>query len=299
LRRQPPPLILLEEARRLPRSALAADAPVVRQTHVHPILVAAPSELAPQEQEQDQVSDIAKLRPRTILIVMAMSGEAAPIICSLGLTEQKRAFDPRDPMQAFEGRVGEIALVVVLNGKDPRPPHVDLAGPSAAAVSTAQAIKTFAPDLVISAGTAGGLGSRGVKVGDVVLSRQIVFHDRRLPLGPAWEEYALGNYPHPGTQTAASALGLSTAVVATGSYFVNISTSDLSVINDVGAAVVDMEAAAVAEVCFIYKTRMVALKAITDDVEHPDIAQFEEHFQLANKQLAKTMREFLAYLQRP
>lgn len=230
---------------------------------------------------------------------MAMRGEAEPIIHSIGLTALPHAFDARDPMQAFEGRVGPAELVVVLNGRSPRPPHVDLAGPTPAAVSTAQAIKTFAPDLVISAGTAGGLGSRGVKVGDVVLSRQIVFHDRRLPLGPAWEEYALGNYPHPGTGRAASALGLSTAVVATGSYFVNVSTSDLTVINDVGAAVVDMEAAAVAEVCFLYRTPMIALKAITDDIEHPHVAQFEANFQRANRHLAEAMRELLAYLQRP
>jgi 5'-methylthioadenosine nucleosidase len=263
---------------------------------VHPTSASEGQQLAPQA--HDQAPDIAELRPRTVLVVMAMSGEAEPIVHSFGLTEHRRAFEARDPMQAFEGRVGTTALVVVLNGKSPRPPHVDLAGPRPAAVSTAQAIKTFAPDLVISAGTAGGLGSRGVKVADVVLSRRIVFHDRRLPLGPAWEEYALGDYPHPRTERAASALGLSTSVVATGSYFVNISTSALSVINEVGAAVVDMEAAAVAETCYLYKTPMIALKAITDDVEHPHVAQFEANFQLANGHLATTMREFLAYLQR-
>jgi 5'-methylthioadenosine nucleosidase len=261
------------------------------------ILVAATLQIAPHA--QDQAFDLAELRPKKILIVMAMSGEAGPIIRSFGLTENKRAFGARDPMQAFEGRVGKTALIVVLNGKNPRPPHLDLTGPTAAAVTTSQAIKTFSPGLVINAGTAGGLGSRGVKVGDVVLSQQIVFHDRRIPLGPAWEEYALGNYPHARTQNAASALGLKTAVVATGSSFVNVSTSDLKVINSVEASVVEMEAAAVAEICAIYKTKMVALKAITDDVEHPALTQFDANFQLANTNLEKKMRELVAYLQRP
>ncbi|MBI2795688.1 MAG: hypothetical protein HYX65_03160 [Gemmatimonadetes bacterium] len=262
-----------------------------------PLLVAAAIQLAPQA--QDQGFDIADLRPKKILVVMAMSGEAEPVIRSFGLTARKRVFDARDPMRAFEGRVGRTALIVVINGRNPRPPHLDLAGPTAAAVTTAQAIKAFAPDLVISLGTAGGLGSRGVRVGDVLLSRQIVFHDRRIPLGPAWEEFALGNYPHARTQSAASALGLATAVIASGSSFINIATSDLSVINGVAASVVEMEAAAVAEVCFIYKTRMIALKAITDDVEHPNVSQFEANFQLASNNLSKALRQLVTYLQRP
>lgn len=247
----------------------------------------------------DPAFDLAEIRPKKILIMMAMSGEAEPIIRSLDLTESKGAFDVRDPMRAFAGQVGKTQIVVVVNGKSPRKSHLDLTGPTAAAVATSQAVKTFAPDLVINAGTAGGLGSKGMKVGEVALSRAIVFHDRHIPFGADWEEYALGNYPHPRTEDAARALGIKTAVVATGSSFVNVSTSDLSVIRKVEASVVEMEAAAVAEVCAIYKVRMVALKAVTDDVEHPNVAQFRANFRLANEELAARLRDLLTYLQRP
>ena len=100
-----------------------------------------------------------------------------------------------------------------------------------------------------------------MKVGDVVLSRRILFHDRHIPLGADWEAYALGDYPHP--------------------------------------TVLEMEAAAVAEVCAIYEVTMVALKAITDDVERPSLTQFDAHFRLANENLATTLRDLVAYLQRP
>ena len=75
--------------------------------------------------------------------------------------------------------------------------------------------------------------------------------------------------------------------------------ADLSVIKKVEASVVEMEAAAVAEVCAIYKVKMVALKAITDDVEHPNLAQFRDNFRLANENLAAKMRDLVTYLQRP
>ncbi len=254
-------------------------------------------ESAPRAHTQEV--DLADMRPRKILLVMAMREEAEPVIQRLGLKEKQRALDPRDPMRVFTGRVGSRKLVLILNGKGPREPYLNLTGPVAAAMTTAQAIRTFSPDLVINAGTAGGFGSRGLSVGDVALSRAIVFHDRHSPFGGAREEYALGRYPQPRTERAAAELGLKTAVVATGNSFVNASTTDLSVIRKVDASVVEMEAAAVAEVCAIYKVKMVALKAVTDDVERPEVAQFRDNLRLASSNLADRLRELLLYLQRP
>ncbi len=246
-----------------------------------------------------QEVDLADLRPRKILLVMAMREEADPVIQRLGLREKQRALDPRDPMRVFTGRVGSRKLVLILNGKGPREPYLNLTGPVAAGLTTAQAIRKFSPDLVINAGTAGGFGSRGLRVGDVALSRAIVFHDRHSPFGGAREEYALGRYSQPRTERAAAALGLTTAVVATGNSFVNVSTTDLTVIRKVDASIVEMEAAAVAEVCAIYKVKMVALKAVTDDVERPEVAQFRDNLRLASSNLADRLRELLLYLQRP
>jgi 5'-methylthioadenosine nucleosidase len=247
---------------------------------------------------EGQQGDLADLRPKRVAVLMAMREEAEPLIQSLGLTEAPDTFDRRDPMRAFRGRIGAIEVVVVLHGKGPRE-DLNLTGPVAAAMATSQAVKTLSPDLVINAGTAGGFGSRGVRVGEVLLSRAIVFHDRHSPFGGAREAYALGNYPQPGTERTARDLGIKTAVVATGNSFVNVSTTDLSVIRKVDAAVVEMEAAAVAEVCAVYKVKMVALKAVTDDVEHPNVGQFRANLQLAATNLATKLRDLLTYLQRP
>lgn len=49
-------------------------------------------------------------------------------------------------------------------------------------MSTYAAISVFKPDLVISAGTAGGFSELGAGIGDVYISTKCVFHNRLIPI---------------------------------------------------------------------------------------------------------------------
>lgn len=59
---------------------------------------------------------------------------------------------------------------------------VDNVGTVPAAVAAYLAVQSFAPDLVVNAGTAGGFKSRGAAIGDVYVGTSTVHHDRRIPL---------------------------------------------------------------------------------------------------------------------
>ena len=59
---------------------------------------------------------------------------------------------------------------------------VDNVGTVPAAVIAYLAVHEFAPDLVISIGTAGGFAARGAKIGDVFLATGFANHDRRIPI---------------------------------------------------------------------------------------------------------------------
>ena len=98
---------------------------------------------------------------------------------------------------------------------------------------------------------------------------------------------------------AAKDLGVKSGTVATGSSLVNVATDDLSSIRDEKAAIVEMESAAIAERAADYGVKMIALKAVTDLVEHPDPAQFPNNLKTASKALTRKMVETLNYLQRP
>jgi len=111
---------------------------------------------------------------------MAMMHEADPLIklCALKpLTSL--ALSP--PLQGFEGHFAGVELFVVVNGsRDVRELNgsvrVDGKGAAArvegvsvvpAAISTWEAVKVLRPQLVINAGTAGGVHARGAKRGQV------------------------------------------------------------------------------------------------------------------------------------
>ena len=115
----------------------------------------------------------------------AMEAEAAPLIEHLGLTLQKDAIPPPAPCVVYSGAQDGAQVHVVVNGKCST--HgVDSVGTVPAAVTAYLALQTFRPDLIVSAGTAGGFGSQGARIGDIFVSTATINHDRRIPLG-VWE----------------------------------------------------------------------------------------------------------------
>jgi hypothetical protein len=68
---------------------------------------------------------------------------------------------------------------------------VDNVGTVPAAVTAYLAAQEFQPDLIISAGTAGGFRSKGAGIGDVFLAKGFANHDRRIPIPVGLEAKSL------------------------------------------------------------------------------------------------------------
>ena len=138
---------------------------------------------------------------RSVLLVVAMEQEAAPIIEHFALQKlAEPGFLPGAPMVAWEGTAGCLTLRLVWNGRDQRF-SANNVGTAAAAVATYAAFAALGPhDLVLSVGTAGGFAERGAAIGDVYLSTKCVFHARRIPeagVADELEEYGFGHYRSP------------------------------------------------------------------------------------------------------
>jgi nucleoside phosphorylase len=125
-----------------------------------------------------------------VLFVIAMESEAQPFITAMSL--QPLSNEIESPCQIFSGLRNGKKVSVVINGKSSRF-GVDNVGTSAATLSTFLAINQLKPDLVISAGTAGGFRRKGASIGDVFVSTKVAFHDRRIPI-PGFTEYGIGDY---------------------------------------------------------------------------------------------------------
>ena len=188
--------------------------------------------------------------PTTVMLVVAMKEEAAPIIERYSLQQVKPSgFVEGAPMVIWKGVAEAVHLLVVWCGHDERF-GVNNVATTAAAVSTYGAIAAFGkPDLLLSAGTAGGFSSLGAAVGDVYLSTKCVFHSRRIPVSSGvLEEYGFGHFRSPPLAGLAAAAGLKQGVVST-SDSLDSTPTDLDLMMAEGAVVKEMECAAVAWVC--------------------------------------------------
>ena len=196
----------------------------------------------------------------TICYIVAMQAEAQPFIDHYGVEEQKDFFAPL-PCKLYTKKIGNSVLHIVLNGQQ----HgSDLVGCEAASVATLSAIQHLDPDIIINSGTCGAFKSDGADIADVYLGNAVMFHDRRVPGDDEWGTQALGNCPvYNKVEEMASALGLKLGKVTTGSSL-DMQPCDLEIIKANGGQLKDMEGAAVAFVCSLFRKPVLFVKSVTD-----------------------------------
>jgi 5'-methylthioadenosine nucleosidase len=233
---------------------------------------------------------------RAVMIV-AMQEEADPFIKKHGLKEVTPSpFLDGMPMVCYSGRVSNIEIHLVWTGRDERY-KVNNVATTAASVATYAAFAAFKPDLVLSAGTAGGFGAVGARIGDVYLSTKCVYHNRRIPGGADYEEYGFGHFRSPPLPLLAAKCGLKMGVVST-SDSLDFSPIDLELMRGEGASVKEMEAAAIAWVCQQVRVPFVAIKSITDIVDGPESveSEFYANLKAASEALQEKLSLILALL---
>jgi 5'-methylthioadenosine nucleosidase len=227
----------------------------------------------------------------TLAIQFAMAGEAAPFLASGGGGFTRL---PADGTFGFQyHRRG--AVVVAFPGAHPRF-GVDAIGSVPAALLTHAVISRFSPRRVINAGTAGGFEARGGAVGDVYLGASpVVFHDRRIAL-PGFEAMGVGSFPVQGDAALAQKLGVKLGTVSTGDSL-DCTPEDARRLDASGAAVKEMEAAAVAWVCERHQVPLVLIKAITDLVDHHEATadQFTRNYALAVERLSAVLQQAVTH----
>jgi len=254
-----------------------------------------------RSQNQTLQSEILQRRQETpikkIALLMAMFDEALPIINSLALTELKDALHPELPMRCFEKTIGSFKLSLVISGLDQRH-EVDNIGSEAATLMAYETITQLKPDLIISAGTAGGFSKRGASIGTIYLSEEhFVYHDRHVPLD-GFNQSAVGKYPAAKISRLAKNLLLKTGVISTGSSLEK-NDKDIIVIDQHNAVAKEMEAAGIAWVAMLFKVPIMALKSITNllDQDNQSEQEFVKNLAFASSCLHDKVLELVDYLQ--
>lgn len=173
-----------------------------------------------------------------------------------------------------------------------------------AAVSTTLLLSQFKPEYVINIGSAGGFDPE-LQVGDVVISDHVVHHDVDVTAFG----YVMGQVPNmPATYAAdmqlvdqarkalqsVTQVKAKVGLIGTGDSFMNdpVRVSEVRTVFPALVAV-EMEAAAVAQVCFKFATPFVVVRSLSDIAGKESPQSFEEYLQVAAENSSLMIQKML------
>jgi len=167
-------------------------------------------------------------------------------------------------------------------------------GKVAAAVATTLLLEKFTPDTIINTGSAGGFDT-DLNVGDIVISTEVRFHDVDLTafgyeigqmaqLPPAFEATpALINIAQDAAQSLPE-LNIIKGLICTGDTFMaDPAKTEIARTNFPTMAACEMEAAAIAQVCFQFSVPFVIIRSLSDIAGKKSELSFEEFLPVAAK----------------
>lgn len=180
-------------------------------------------------------------------------------------------------------------------------------GKVAAALATALLIDKFAPDYVVNTGSAGGF-DQSLKVGDIVISSEVKYHDvdvtafgyeiGQLPGNPA------SYLPHPTLVEAAKTsiasldnINTLIGLITTGDTFM---TKDDDIAkarqNFPTMAAVEMEGAAIAHTCHQFSVPFVIIRSMSDIAGKESPTSFEAYLETASVNSSAMVTAMIAEL---
>ncbi|OBW92874.1 5'-methylthioadenosine/S-adenosylhomocysteine nucleosidase [Gallibacterium salpingitidis] len=187
----------------------------------------------------------------------------------------------------YEGKIGQHDVALLQSG----------IGKSAAAMGTTALILTCQPDCIINTGSAGGLNPQ-LNIGDIIISDQVCYHDAdvtafgyakgQLPACP--EKFSADQKLIDAVTAAVTEQGQNAVIglVCSGDQFINGEDAIARIRQDFPTvAAVEMEAAAIAHICYAFKVPFVVIRAISDVADKQSHMSFDEFLPIAVKHSSK------------
>ncbi len=171
-----------------------------------------------------------------------------------------------------------------------------------AALCAQTMILRYSPSLIINSGVAGGLHP-SLKVCDITVATSLVQHDMDTsaigdPKGlisginiiniPTDEEASAR------LTSAAQSCGINVinGVIATGDKFIASDSDKKSIVDNFSAIACEMEGGAIAQVCYVNKTPVCVMRAISDGGDDSATLDYPTFARLASEQSVKVIMKF-------
>lgn len=217
-----------------------------------------------------------------IAIIAAMSKELALLLPLIDSPSTITA----NGMTFHKGRIGNHEIIATECG----------IGKVNAAVGALTLIECFHPDMVINTGVAGGTGA-GAAILDVVVADSVAYHDVWCGPGtvPGQAASCPAKFDCPLPDSIFEGMDIKRGLVASGDIFVS-NPEEVTKIRSVWpeAMAVDMESAAIAQVCYLKSVPFVCIRVISDTPGSADnISQYENFWSDAPAHTFATLNALL------
>lgn len=165
-------------------------------------------------------------------------------------------------------------------------------------------IQVFKATTLINVGVAGG-SFEGAKVYDIVLSDSATYHDftdgileRNYPNTQVFQADAtlIALAKKSGAQLEAQGIHIAVGRIASGDIFVGDAKTKQDIIERVNPMCIEMEGAAIAHICHIYKTPFLIIRALSDTADNSADFNFDEFAKNAAQHSAQLLLTMLSQL---
>ena len=178
-------------------------------------------------------------------------------------------------LKFYEGQINGVDIVILFSGVC----KVN------AAIATQILIDTFGVNMIINAGTAGGM-TKELDILDIVISTEVAYHDVAPDILTEFHPWMESVYFQADPQLLKlSKQAVSKVNVAGKVYWGRMVTGEAFIADEGRQAIneqfsplsVDMETASIAHVCYVNNVPFIAIRSITDTATHSGVGHFEEN----------------------
>lgn len=173
-----------------------------------------------------------------------------------------------------------------------------------AARTTQILIDNYKPDYIINIGVAGGINDE-LRIGDIVIGEKLVQYDFDLTaFGREKGEisdnigkfiYSENNLLKKAEKTLwnNSKINVRKGIIASGDRFVTNKDLSKKIKDEFNADCVEMEGAAIAQVCFLDKVPFIVIRSISDSPNENNKVDFETFLKIATENVAEFIMNFI------
>lgn len=222
-------------------------------------------------------------------IIAAMQEELDEILIIMNQISEKNIYD----ITFYEGKINQRNIVVVKCG----------VGKVNAARTTQILIDRFNVKYVINLGSAGALNP-DLNIGDIVIGEKLIQHDFDITAFNHKKGYITGvgdyipcdNKLIKKFETVANNLNnkeykVITGIIASGDIFCTEIKMKEKIYSKFNADCVEMEGAAIAQVCYLDNVPFIVVRSISDSPNGSNAIVFDEFVKLASKRCASILKE--------